>query len=359
MPRITQAQAIEHDNEQQALRFFEQTLFALPDPRRRQGVRYPLRTVVVIALMAMICGSDDAEAMEVWGTTNGPWLAGFLELPHGTPSQDVFLSVFAALEPAAFGAVLRSWAGLLAARLRAEGIHIAVDGKTSRRSFDTASEQPALHTVSAWLSDVGLVLGENKTSDKSNEITAIPELLRLLDLRNATVTIDAMGCQTAIAKTIVDGGGNYLLAVKGNQPTLHEDIAATFAEAADARVRTLDEQPRPAVAVFEEVDKGHGRVEKRTVQLCSDLSEIAYYIGSDPRANVDAAALTIRRHWSIENELHWVLDIADSTPCSAITDDPLGWGGRVGWISKEARKPGKGSGTKSGTVLGATSARTR
>ena len=341
MPRITQAQAIEQENEQQALLFFEQTLSALPDPRRAQGVRYPLRSVVVIALMAMICGSDDAEAMELWGIANGPWLAGFLELPHGTPSQDVFLSVFAALDPAAFGAVLRSWAVLLAARLRAEGKHIAVDGKTSRRSFDTASERPALHTVSAWLSDVGLVLGECKTSDKSNEITAIPELLRLLDLRTTTVTIDAMGCQTEIAKTIVDGGGQYLLAVKDNQPTLRQDIAATFTEAADARVRTIDEQPRPVVAIFEEVDKGHGRVEKRTVALCSDLAwlgtadrwpglsyvvqvtrertvlanektstEIAYYIGSDPRASAASAALAIRRHWSIENALHWVLDIA-------------------------------------------------
>ena len=163
MPRITQSQAIEQENEQRALLFFERTLSVLPDPRRRQGVRYPLRSVVVIALMAMICGSDDAEAMELWGIANGRWLAGFLELPHGTPSQDVFfLSVFAALDPAAFGAVLRSWAALLAARLPVESKHIAVDGKTSRRSFDTATEQSALHTVSAWLSDVGLVLGEKE-----------------------------------------------------------------------------------------------------------------------------------------------------------------------------------------------------
>jgi len=297
--------------------------------------------VVIIALMGMICGSDDAEAMETWGIANGPWLAGFLDLPHGTPSQDVFLSVFAALDPAAFGAVLRSWAGLLAVRLRADGKHIAVDGKTSRRSFDTASKRPAIHTVSAWLSDVGLVLGELKTSDKSNEITAIPELLRLLDLRAATVTIDAMGCQTEIAKTIVDGGGHYLLAVKDNQPTLRQDITATFAEAAEERVRTIDEQPRPAVEIFEEVDKGHGRLEKRTITLCRDLAwlstmarwpglsylvqvtrertvlasektstETAYYIGSDPRTSTAAAARTIRRHWSIENELHWVLDMA-------------------------------------------------
>jgi len=341
MGRVTQEQRIEQDNEQQALAFFEQMLGALPDPRRRQGVRYPLRSVVLIALMAMICGCDDAESMELWGEASATWLASFLSLPHGTPTQDVFLSVFAGLDPKAFSAVLRSWAGLLALHLRAEGKHIAVDGKTSRRSFDTASGQPALHTVSAFLSEAGLVLGQCKTLEKSNEITAIPELLRLLDLRGATVTIDAMGCQTEIAKTIVDGGGDYLLAVKDNQPTLRQDIAATFAEAADERRRTVDEQARPAVEVFEEVDKGHGRVEKRTVALCRDLAwmttaerwpglscvvqvtrertvlatqktstERAYYVGSSLRGAVAKAAQTIRRHWSIENELHWVLDMA-------------------------------------------------
>jgi len=341
MRRVTQAQQIEADNEQQALLFFQKTLAALPDPRRRQGTRYPLKAVVVIALMAMVCGCDDAEAMEIWGEANEGWLAGFLELPHGTPTQDVFLAVFAGLDPKAFSAVLRSWAGLLAVRLKTEGKHIAVDGKTSRRSFDTASEKPALHTVSAWLSDVGLVLGETKTREKSNEITAIPELLRTLDLNNATVTIDAMGCQTEIAKTITDGGGDYLLAVKDNQPTLHQEITETFAEASDDRRRTIDEQPRPTVVIFEEIDKDHGRLEKRTVEVCQDLTwltnperwpslsylvrvtrertvlatdktstETAYYIGSHLQPDAAIVANTIRRHWSIENELHWVLDMA-------------------------------------------------
>lgn len=341
MSRVTQAEKVEQENEQQALTFFEETLGGLPDPRRHQGIRYPLRSVVVIALMAMVCGCDDAEAMEAWGSANESWLSGFLPLPHGAPTQDVFLAVFAALDPKALGAVLRSWAALLAARLAHQGKHIAVDGKTSRRSFDTASGQSALHTVSAFLSDAGLVLGQTKTECKSNEITAIPELLRLLDLSGATVTIDAMGCQTEIAKTIVEGGGDYLLAVKENQPTLHQDIVATFAEAADARGRTIDEQPRPTVELFEEVDKGHGRVEKRAVKVCRDLSwltaatrwpglvylvqvvrertvlatgktsiESAYYIGSNRRAEVGEVAKIIRRHWSIENELHWVLDMA-------------------------------------------------
>ena len=341
MARVTQAQKIEQGNEQQALAFFEETLGTLPDPRRAQGVRYPLRTVIVTALMAMVCGCDDAEAMELWGKTQAAWLASFLELPHGAPTQDVYLAVLGALDPEAFGAVFRSWAALLRLRLKAQGRHIAVDGKTSRRSFDGAHDQPAVHTVSAWLSEAGLVLGQRKTGVKSNEIIAIPELLRVLDLRGATVTIDAMGCQTEIAATIVAGGGHYVLQAKDNQPTLRQDIATTFAEAADERRRTVDEVPRPTVERFEEVDKGHGRVEQRTLALCRDLSwlttaerwpglrfvaqmvrertllathetstETSYYLGSDPAATATTTAATIRRHWSIENQLHWVLDVA-------------------------------------------------
>ena len=341
MARMTKAQQLSSENEEEALRFFEQILLELSDPRRRQGQRYPLRTVVVTALMAMVCGSDDAEAMQAWGEANADWLEGMIDMPHGPPTQDVFLTVFGALDPEEFSSVFRAWAQVLALRLKAEGKHIAVDGKTSRRSFDTASGKGALHTVSAWLSEAGLVLGQRKTADKSNEITAIPELLRLLDIRGATVTIDAMGCQTEIAKTIVEGEGHYLLAVKDNQPTLHQDIQTTFAEAADERRRAVDEQPRPAIETYEETDKGHGRVETRTLSLCRDFAwlttaerwkdldfvaqvvrqrtvlatgqtstETAYYIGSDPAATAATAASAVRRHWNVENQLHWVLDLA-------------------------------------------------
>jgi len=341
MPRRTQAQVIDAENERQALVFFQSTLATLPEPRRLQGIRYPLRSVVVIALMAMICGCDDAEAMEVWGKANAEWLASVLELPHGPPTQDVFLAVFAALNPEAFSAVFRAWAQLLTLRLKPADKHIAVDGKTSRHSFDTAAGRPAIHTVSAYLSAAGLVLGQQKTGEKSNEIVAIPELLRVLDLHGADVTIDAMGCQTHIAATIVDGGGAYLLGVKDNQPTLRQDLETTFQEAADSRRRACDEAPRPAVEVFTESDKGHGRVEQRTVRLCRDLTwlttadrwpglscvvqvtrertvlatqktsvETAYYIGSQAQPNVESLAAIIRRHWGIENNLHWVLDLA-------------------------------------------------
>jgi predicted transposase YbfD/YdcC len=185
------------------------------------------------------------------------------------------------------------------------------------------------------------VLGQKKTADKSNEITAIPELLRVLDIKGATITIDAMGCQTEIAKTIVEGGGDYLLAVKDNQPTLHQDLIRTFAEAADNRRRSRDELSRPTVEVFEDVDKDHGRVEKRRLSICRDLSyvteperwsklafaveiarertvlatqktstETVHYIGSSSRAHAQDTATTIRNHWGIETELHWVLDMA-------------------------------------------------
>jgi predicted transposase YbfD/YdcC len=341
MPRLNRDQKLQQELELQALAFFEGTLSELPDPRRAQGTRYPLRTVVVTALMAAVCGADDAEAMEQWGEANEEWLRGFLELPHGVPTQDVFLSVFAALDPEAFSSVFRAWASLLTLRLAPTERHIAVDGKTSRRSHDRTNGRPAVHTVSAWMSEAGLVLGQKKTEEKSNEIIAIPELLRVLDLRGATVTIDAMGCQTDIASTIVKGGGHYLLAVKDNQPTLRQEVETTFLEAADQRLRSVDEAPRPKVDSFEETDKGHGRLEKRTVTVCRDLTwvttrerweglslvakvtrertdlstqhsstETAYYIGSDTSAPVHKTAKMIRRHWTVETQLHWVLDVA-------------------------------------------------
>lgn len=341
MARVTKAQEIEQANEEAALVFFRKVVSSLPDPRRAQGIRYPLVSVVVTGLMAMVCGADNAEEMEDWGAANSQWLADILALPHGTPTQDVFLSVFGAIDPTTFHRVFVSWVDLLRTGLGMTGKHIAVDGKTSRRSFDAGRGLSPIHTVSAWLSDEGLVLGQVKTADKSNEITAIPELLRTIDLRGATVTIDAMGCQTEIAKGIVEAEGNYLLAVKENQPALHKEVVETFAEAADGRKRSVDEHPCPPVDVFQETDKAHGRIEKRSTKLCRDLgwmmtaarwpglacvlqvtrertvlatgktsTETAYYIGSDANLDAASAAHRIRRHWSVENELHWVLDMA-------------------------------------------------
>lgn len=341
MTRPTESSKIEADNQAAALGFFEVALSDLRDPRRAQGRRYPLRSVVVSALMAMVCGCDDAEAMECWSEVNKDWLAGFLDMPHGPPTQDVYLSVLGALEPAAFQAVFVRWAELVSLRLGGDPKHIAIDGKTSRRSADRASGRAAIHTVSAWLSGAGLVLGQVQTREKSNEIIAIPELLKVLSLRGATVTIDAMGSQTDIAQAIVEGGGNYLLAVKDNQPTLHKEIRETFAAADNPRSRTVDEVPRPVVSTHQQVDKEHGRIETREVRVVETLDwvlskdrwvglgylvevtrtrlhlttgkeskETAHYIGSGPAPSVERVGALVRGHWSIENQLHWVLDMA-------------------------------------------------
>jgi predicted transposase YbfD/YdcC len=341
MVRVTQSRAIELENEAVALGYFEQALRELPDPRRAQGLRYPLRTVVVIALMSMVCGCDDAEAMEYWGKANANWLSTFLEVPHGVPSQDVFLNVFGALCPTQFSAVFQSWASLLTLRIPHEGTHIAIDGKTSRRSADKNRSKPNIHTVSAWHCGAGLVLAQRQTGEKSNEITAIPELLRVLDLKGATITIDAMGCQTEIASTIIAGGGDYLLAVRDNQPTLHAEVTETFRNLDDPRSRTVDERARPETRVCTVTEKGHGRLETRTVRVCTDLTwvgtrgrwmalsyvvevtrdrtiissgksshERVYYIGSGPPPSAQKAGHIARSHWAIENALHWTLDVA-------------------------------------------------
>jgi hypothetical protein len=186
--RVSQAQKLEQQHEQQALAFFEGTRSALPDPRRPQGVRYPLRTVVVTALMAMVCGSDDAAAMQLWGEAHAAWLADFLDLPHGAPTQDVHLAVFGALDPEAFSAVFRASAALLQLRLNAAGRHIAVDGKTSRRSFDGAPGQPAIHTV-RYRGTGALAPGGDGAGRR--------ELLRVRDRRRRDPVVEARGCQAS------------------------------------------------------------------------------------------------------------------------------------------------------------------
>ena len=320
---------------------FDGALRLLRDPRRPQGVRYPLRSVVLVALMAFICDCNDAEAVEDWAEDNEEWLCTFLELPHGVPSQDVFLAVFARLDPREFGNVFASWVGYLRARAaELGGAHIAIDGKTSRRTH--GNEQPAIHTVSAWLSEAGLVLAQTRVDDKSNEIKAISELLGDLALRGTTVTIDAIGCQTAIAGAITAQGGHYLLAVKENHPTLRHEIETLFAETDGAASRARDLPALPEVNTHIETTKDHGRIETRRVEVIERLdrlptarqrwsqlafiarvtrtrevvatakssSETSYYIGSDAGAGVERTAHLIRSHWGIENGLHWVLDVA-------------------------------------------------
>lgn len=344
MARLTQAQIVEAENEEQALEFFKRTLANLPDPRRRQGKRYPFESVIMVALMACVCGADDAQGMQYWGETYRDWLAGIFELPYGTPTQDVFLAVLGRLDPTAFQGVFRDWASLLSIRIKEfskQDRQIAFDGKTSRRSADKANGRSAIHTLNAWAVEAGIVVGQMNVDGKTNEITATPELLRLLDIRGATITMDAMGCQIEIARSIVDGGADYLLAVKQNQSGLCHDVETAFNFIDTSKERPLIDLQAPLIERHVTVEKGHGRIEVRAVELCRDLSwiseperwlgldffvrvhrertnlstsktttETAYFIGSSKTVTAETAGTHIRRHWSIENEMHWVLDMA-------------------------------------------------
>jgi predicted transposase YbfD/YdcC len=340
MSRSTQEERIAANNYDAAIDCFALALAGLPDPRRRQGLRYPLHTVVVTALLAMMCGCDDAESMACWAKIHCEWLKTFLDCPHGTPSQDVYLHVLGAIDPKAFQATYRAWVDLSSLQLGIQTRHIAVDGKTSRGSASPANGVSAIHTVSAFLCERGLVLAQQQTATKSNEITAIPELLKLIDLRGSRVTIDAMGCQTEIASTIVEGGGDYLLAVKENQSTLRNEIVESFDECDDPRDRSYDEPPIPVSDIHESIEKGHGRLETRRIRVLTNLGwilsgerwtgltyvveihrertvlatrktsvETSYAIGSGIVPCASEVAKLVRGHWGVENRLHWVLDL--------------------------------------------------
>jgi len=310
--------------------FFER----IDEPRHNRGRRHKLVDILFIALVAMVGGADNAEAMQEFGEAHESWFRRLLELPHGIPSQDTYLRVFALLAPEAFEAAFRSWVEEL--RTTWGKGHIAIDGKTLRGSRCSGSK--AIHMVSAWLKEQGLVLGQVKVDAKSNEIVAIPELLGLLDVRGATVTIDAMGCQRAIADEIIEQGGRYVLAVKDNHPTLKTNIDGFFADAARTQ-RPLDD-PAPHVEEAHDTDAGHGRIEERTCLLSRDLSwierpddwrgldgialvrsvrtnettgkrseEERIYIVANSDLTASGVLGLTRDHWGIENRLHWVLDV--------------------------------------------------
>jgi predicted transposase YbfD/YdcC len=300
----------------------------LTDPRVRK-VTYPLINVVVIAVCAVICGADDFVAIAEFGRKKNEWLARFLDLEEGIPSHDRFNAILAAIKPAEFEKCLLSW--ITALHEITDGQVIAIDGKTLRRSFDAASSKTAIHMVSAWATANHISLGQVVVDAKSNEITAIPKLLQILELSNCLVTIDAMGCQTTIARKIVEAEGDYVLAVKGNQPTLHQGIADFFDD------HLKDDFARTKVRRYVTEEKGHGREEIRHYVICpvpddlpdrsrwtklraigiaisntqrdgKDCTEIRYYILSKYLSGRRFAG-AVRDHWSIENRLHWQLDV--------------------------------------------------
>lgn len=315
------------------------SLSVVVDSRHARGTRHPLVNVLTIAVLGCLCRCDDAEALEDWGRKESDWLSDFLEMPHGVPSQDVFLRVLAALDPVSFRGAFHEWLGEVFSTLGLGG-QVAIDGQTHRRSGDKKSGSRALHMVHALLCESGLVLGQEATEKKSNEIKAIPALLDMLDLRGALVSIDAAGTQVKIARQIVKGGGDYLLALKGNQPTLNREVREAFAEALDDRRRTVDEVPPPQVETDTQVDGAHGRIETRTARVLTGFepwvqsserwdglkalveitatredttkgetsTEKRYYITS--RALTAAKANEgVRAHWLVENQLHWCLDM--------------------------------------------------
>jgi len=300
----------------------------LTDPRRRKVV-YPLVNVVTIAVCAVLCGADDFVAIARFGRAKLAWLSRFLDLSAGIPSHDRFNAIFAALRVNEFQECLLEL--ITALHEVTDGQVVAIDGKTLRRSFDRATGKSAIHMVSAWASANHISLGQVVVDEKSNEITAIPKLLQLLELSGALVTIDAMGCQVDIARAIVDGGGDYVLAAKNNQPTIAQAIDAYFAEHAQDNFSRVD------VRRHVTHDKGHGRQERREyvigrvpeglpdrsrwpnlvaigmVFVCAfrdgkEHLECRYYILSK-YLSAKRFAQAVRDHWSIENRLHWQLDV--------------------------------------------------
>lgn len=299
----------------------------LTEPRE-SNKRHQLIDIITIALCAVICGADTWEEIEEFGLSKSKWFKTFLELPHGIPSPDTFARVFASIDPDEFQKAFLGW--VHAIQTVTGGQIVAIDGKTIRHSYGKGSSP--IHMVSAWALENRMVLGQVKTEEKSNEISAIPELLRVLALQGCIVTIDAMGCQKAIAEKIVDKGAEYVLGLKGNQGSLHDDVSLYFQDCLSSGFQGVPYD------YCETIDGDHGRIETRRYWSTSDIDwlpqkglwknlhtivmvqrerllenngsvDTSYYIsslGSDAKE----LAKAVRGHWGIENSLHWVLDIA-------------------------------------------------
>lgn len=314
----------------------------LPDPRVERTKLHSLLDIMTIAILAVLCGAEGWEDMEEFGESKQEWLRSFLPLENGIPCADTFRRVFAAINPESFERCFMNWVRSLSESL--EGKVVAIDGKTLRGSYDRAGQQSPLHLVHAFAAENQILLGQVSTDVKSNEITAIPELLALLDLQGSIVTIDAMGCQTKIAQEIVDGGADYILALKGNQGILHQEVADFFTEALQ------DEQEKLALSYAESTCGDHGRIETRRVwssvevACCSHRQDWAklnsvilvesereckgqttmerrYYISSLKNVEATEFATMIRSHWAIENNLHWSLDVAFKEDACRIRKD--------------------------------------
>jgi predicted transposase YbfD/YdcC len=327
----------------EVVRHFE----TLEDPRSSVNRKHPLVSVVVIALLAVLAGAGGPTAIARWAALKKDLLLQVLDLPEGVPGKDVFRRVLMALKPAAFQACFTDWLrSLRTEATAAAGVErpiLPVDGKTARRSHDHKNGLGALHSVSVWASELGLSLGQVACAEKSNEITAIPEVLRLVDIKGAIITIDALGAQKAIAAEIIAGGADYVLALKGNQGSLHQAVIDYIDEQLEGDLEGAQEHVT--------VEKGHGREETRTylqlpapaslpgaglwkalrtiavvTSLClrdgKEAVEVRYYISS-LALDVKRLARAVRGHWGIENSCHWSLDLTFREDESRIREEAL------------------------------------
>ena len=301
----------------------------LPDPRMEGKISHKLIDIVMIAISAVLSGAESWTEIELFGQTKQAWLSTFLELPNGIPSHDTFREVFSRLDPAEFEKHFLMWVQAVTEKIK--GL-IAIDGKQLRRSHDRSAGKNAIYMVSAWASENKLVLGQQKVDEKTNEINAIPALLDVLMLAGCIVTIDAIGCQTAIAEKIVDKDADYLLSVKKNQKTLLSDIVGVFEMAGKLDFAAI------AHDYHKSTEKAHGRLETRECWVITDPEYLSLLQGKDNWAGLKAIVKvkvtwhhsekevsryyistldknakfmldTVRGHWGIENQLHWVLDV--------------------------------------------------
>jgi len=305
-------------------------LASLPDPRKVRGQRHLFLDIVLVAILAELCGADSWEDIHRFAKSQEPWLRTFLSLPGGVPSADTFNRVFYMIDSKAFGECFLAW--VRDVRKKIPGDIVALDGKTLRASI--AEGKPALHVVSAWSAANHLVLGQRSVDAKSNEITAIPELLKVLDVKGCIITIDAMGCQKDIARAIVAKKAGYILAVKGNQERLHKALLASFekldadptalphctCETRETRrgrneirrataIDALQNLPDDILFAWPKLE-ALVRVQSETLRGGKTVYEERFYISTLAMGQVEIVANGVRSHWGIENRLHWVLDVA-------------------------------------------------
>ena len=327
-----------------ALAVFHERLTKIKDKRRKQGLRYPLVTVLMTMLLACMAGANSAAGFEMWAKTHEEELSLYLDMPHGPPTQDVFLNILATLDVEEFETLYQAWIPVCTALQGKEidNTHIAIDGKTSRRSYDLAKSKLSAHTLGVMAVENGILISQKDCSRKTNEISVIPKILNGLNLKGATITIDAIATQTKIVDAIIEKGGDYIIGVKGNQPNLYDDVE----QLAQKRKPAIDAAKEKNEYEYScEFDKGHGRLEQRETYVFSDIfddirdcakwrgllavvmvvrtitklnpkenqtvttMETQYYITSKCSTKAVDMGKFIRNHWNIENGCHWILDV--------------------------------------------------